>query len=95
MRADIEPFFDLAGVFCWSCPLSLSRLAHQHIRQPNPIDVWLLPGQGRVELPDSAKDALVLGDTTLTLIMTVSAFHFDAGRTLEPRVLPGTSTCRS
>src|SRR5258707_14176114 len=31
MRADIEPFFDLAGVFCRSCALSLPSLAHQHI----------------------------------------------------------------
>src|SRR6266403_5419986 len=49
MRADIEPLFDLAGVFCRSCALSLPRLAHQHIRQSNAIDVRLLPGQSRRE----------------------------------------------
>src|SRR6202050_1344389 len=49
MRADIKPIFDLAGVLCRSCALSLPRLAHQHIGQSDAIDVRLLPGQSRIE----------------------------------------------
>jgi len=47
LRADIEPFFHLARVFCRSCALSLPCLAHQHVGQSNAIDVRLLPAQCR------------------------------------------------
>src|SRR5262245_52509170 len=49
MRADIEPFFDLAGVLFQSCALSLPHVAHEHIGQSNAIDVRLLSSDGRHE----------------------------------------------